>query len=145
MWTVTCHTAVTQTYGRNIKSITDIVEPNFPFVGGRGTIRFHLSLETVEARRRSSAVFAPPMIFQNSVNPQINLFLFTVGLVEWPFNISFDSTTKSPSNTEYVFDFIHRACLTRVPGPIDIDIILPRRTSELKPRTNNEAMRLAQL
>lgn len=123
-------------------------EHQFPFVGGNGTIRFHLSLETVEPQRRSAAVFAPPFLFQTSRDPQIQFFLFILSLCEWPtgifsFSARYVRERDPPINITQAW--IHRASLTRVPGPIDLDIIIPRRTSERKPQTQAECERLAQI
>lgn len=118
----------------------------FPFVGAKGTLRIHLSYETIEPARRSSAVFAPPFLFQTSQNPDMQFFLFILSLCEWPTGIfSYYIAHNVPNpGTDITNKWLHRSSLTRVPGPTDIDIIIPRRTSERRPQTQADCIKLAQ-
>lgn len=115
--------------------------PVFPFGGGAGTLRFHLTLQSVPLDARSDAIFMPPALMMGSITASEAIALFVLSWAEWPFGLYVVNRTMTnavlANATEVVY--VPTAATTRVPGSRDINIILPRRYSEQNPTSGQTA------
>lgn len=109
--------------------------PVFPWGGEKGSIAFHLTLQSIPLERRADAIICPPGLLQSSEDAQAAIALFALGWAEWPFCLF---TLKNPLRTQND-DTIHEAVyipqqtVTRIPGSTTLDIVLPRRWGESNP------------
>lgn len=117
----------------------------FPFGGGRGTVRFHVTLSTVPVRRRPYAVFMPAMLLGAKDNEKnTRLALFVMSLAPWPFGLYTISkgTVVSPQLT-LTNHWLCNECMVDIAGMDEIDVVLPRTVATNMPMTLNDAQRYA--
>lgn len=135
----------------------------WPFDGTAGRLRFHVTLQTVPSERRASAFFVPSGVLGHCDAPQRALALLIMSLSNWPFCCSKYVVTETeqlnsgwglpinpasgwhdPAQTRLVGKHTHvwalNHTLVNMPGPRDIDIVLPRKASSRLPRSGAEAM-----
>lgn len=135
----------------------------WPFDGRAGKLRFHATLQTVPADRRATAVFAPAAILGHADSEPRVMALYIMSLVQWPFcmpkyvvrqpaqgpstwRTPVESTSPYyapdtayfPANSE-VMAYALNHTTVNIPGPRDLDIVLPRKASARIPRSQDEA------
>lgn len=103
--------------------VLPIVSPN----NNKGILRFHLSLETVPAGRRSQAWFLPSAVFENSPSAQEAIALFVLSITVYPACLpvvkvpTLDTADGNPVDQV----FIPFSGCASIPGSTELDIILP--------------------
>ncbi|ANH79338.1 polyprotein [Golden shiner totivirus] len=117
----------------------------FPFTGEAGTIAFHLTLGSIPENRRPNAIFMPPAILQAFESGPEAIALFVMLWAEWPFGLYTitKQTTDNENKNEAEQKYIANECTTKVPGYMNIDIVLPRQTSAPNPTAQGQANNLA--
>ncbi|APG76055.1 hypothetical protein 1 [Wuhan insect virus 31] len=114
----------------------------FPFLGVSGTVRFHTCLESVPERNRDQAYFMPTALMNATENQAEAIALFVMSKAPYPFclytatKVSTDvSGATNPQNQVWTTT----NSLVSVPGPTEIDIILPRKVPSRAPTTTDQA------
>lgn len=109
----------------------------YPFTGKRGELRFHASFETVADGNRDRAIVIPPTMLQVPGAQEL-MVLTIMAFLEWPtlqFSVTIAANRAGGDWEDLAVEravYTHLACLLRVPGLEDIEVVLPRLSSEHK-------------
>lgn len=115
--------------------------PVFPWGGEKGSVAFHLTLQSVPLARRADAILCPPGLLQSSEDAQAAIALFALSMAEWPFCLFTLQNNLRTENDDTVkpVTCIPQHTVTRVPGSTTLDIVLPRRWGESNPTSEASA------
>ncbi|APG76070.1 hypothetical protein 1 [Wenzhou toti-like virus 1] len=112
----------------------------YPYLGGRGNLSFHLTLDTVPREDIPYAIFFPPCLIdaqRDRVNRSLALFILSIS--EWPFCLFTVSQASQDANGGNAANQIYMplSTTTRIPGPRTLRVVLPRHIFSQVP--NNPA------
>ncbi|ANZ93872.1 capsid protein [Culex tritaeniorhynchus totivirus] len=120
-------------------------DPVYPWLGGKGIVAFHLTLQSVPEERRDMAIFLPPALLQAARDGAEAIALFVLSMSEWPFclyTVAKDTTDIEGLNPSVQISVPTQAT-TRVGGSRVIDVVLPRRYPASNPTSMVDANALS--
>lgn len=136
----------------NITSVGNDIHntnPVFPFGGDKGSVAFHLTIQSVPHSQRADVIFVPQAVLQSSEDAMQTLMLWLVAWTDFPFGLYYhkkECNWRSPDqpdkDNEQVTFMSNQTC-THVPGKKEIHFILPRNQSEANPTTAQAANAMA--
>jgi hypothetical protein len=116
-------------------------DPVFPFGGEKGTLAFHLSMQSIPEDRRETAIFMAPRALQSAKDGPAAIALEVMCHAPWPFVMYGVEKRTSDINGGRIgtVPYVCNASTVYVPGSTIIDVIMPRSASQPDPQTMAQA------
>lgn len=128
------------------ESCGGFVAPVFPFLGGSGSLYFHMSPATVPNSDKANVIFVPADFIYSDEDPDQQLALYISLFAPWPYCMfGLQIATTSGVSIGQATQYKLWQSLVSISGVRTIHIILPRSTTARNPQAEGEAEAIALL